>query len=293
VHWDRLDRDHRPRFETRPAAPGFSRDIAVPRNATPIRWAGGNSSSGSFRTAEGTTPGRIAQPSGGTTTSRPVRDGAGTRYVNRGDAIVRSQTERPTPRAGIQAQPSNPSRASESPGTQSTNDGAQRGSARDVYAVPRSAPGAPAVAGRADRGAIEPRTLPAVPARRASSGFEPSRASASPRAESRGEPAPADASRASGSRPSAVPRGYEPSGQSQGGSRGTSSPANQPPPPPSREAAPRAYERPRSGFESQPPQRQPERAAPAERAAPGRSEGRQAPAAGSAAQPRGRGGSRH
>jgi hypothetical protein len=276
VQWDRFDRGHRPRFETRPAAPGFSRDIAVPRNATPIRWAGGSTRSGTFRTGEGTAPGRIAPPSRDTTPTRPVRDGAGTRYVNRGDAIVRSQTERPTPRAGIQAQPFDPSRASESPGAQLRNDGAQSGSARDVYAVPRSAPGVQAFPSRADRGAIEPRTLPAVPARRAGSGFDPSRAAGSPRAESRDEPAPVDRSRASGSRPSAVPRSDEPSDQGQSRPRGMSSPENQPPPP-SREAAPRAYERPRSGFESQPPQRQPERAAPAERA-PSRGEGRQPPA---------------
>jgi hypothetical protein len=43
VNWDR-QAGPRPHFETRPSAPGLSRDVAVPRNSTPIRWAGSRNS---------------------------------------------------------------------------------------------------------------------------------------------------------------------------------------------------------------------------------------------------------
>jgi hypothetical protein len=303
VNWDRFDRSQRPRFETRPSAPGFSRDIAVPRSATPIRWAGSSN-----LPREGGRDVAVPRTTGGSAASRPARDGAGSRYVNRGDEIIRSQTERPTPRAGVQGAPS-----------------------QDLYAVPRSRQGVQATPGgpaRNDRGAVEPRTLPEGPARRANPAFDPSRASGLPRTAPRGD------------RPAAMPRSYDPGEPSQSRPRGIQNPAYQPSDPaqgraydparartpqprayepspaapsPSREAAPRASERPRSGSESPPAPRQPERAAPAERA-PNRGEGRQpageraaperaAPAeraaprtgggSGAAARPRGRGGSQN
>ena len=233
VNWDRFDRGHRPRFETRPAAPGFSRDLAVPRNSTPIRSAGSSARSGTSTVVQGGAG--TAQPARDSATARPARDGAGNRYVNRGDEIIRSQTERPTPRPAAPA--------------------------RDLYAVPRSSPSVQTAPSRADRGAVEPRTAPEGPAQRANPGFDR---------------APVDGNQSRRSeRPAAMPRSYDPGDQSQSRPRGIQSPASQPrayeppvaAPSPSREAAPRAYERPRSsGYE--PPQRQPERAAPAERPAP-------------------------
>ena len=141
VNWDRQG-GPRPRFETRPSAPGLSRDVAVPRNSTPIRWAGsrngapnergrdlGRDEAGRSVLPGGNTglPGGNAGLPGGNTglpgrdagapgrdagsprnrasatrdSASPARDSAAPpRYINRGDEIVRSQTERPAPRAG-------------------------------------------------------------------------------------------------------------------------------------------------------------------------------------------------
>jgi hypothetical protein len=312
VNWDRFDRSRRPRFETRPAAPGFARDIAVPRSATPIRWAGARDlspSSGSRAVSRGNVAG--PRSTGANDSSRPVRDGAGSRYVNRGDEIVRAPTARPAPRAGApsnqpfdaaQGRPFDRSQGSSRDGAQdraldrsqgSFRDGAQA-APRDLYAVPRSSTGVQGVPGRADRSAVEPRTLPQGSPRRANPGFEraPIDSSANP-GSFRSQPREDRAQDRPIERPTVVPRSYDPAAQPESRPRAVQSPAYQPPPAPSREAAPRAYERPRpSGAESQPaPARQPERAAPAERA-PNRGEGRQPAGGGSgAARPRGRGGS--
>jgi hypothetical protein len=145
VNWDRFDRGRRPTFEERRTPPGSSRDVAVARNSTPIRWAGsrdGNTdgsrantresrgnTTGDFATTRGagvrdssasragvasganTAVPRIGSSSGAnaavprTNSWLPPSGGRSTdtgssetpRYVNRGDEIVRSQTERPTP----------------------------------------------------------------------------------------------------------------------------------------------------------------------------------------------------
>jgi hypothetical protein len=255
VNWDRFI-GRRPRFESRPSAPGFGRDRAVPRNSTPIRWAGSR--------------------------DLPPRDNSpreNTRYINRGDAIVRSQTERPSPRAG---------------------SGFTRPEAAGS-AIPRQSPGSDSRPERVDRPVaperndIRSRTIPdgaARPSRSESSPFDGAqgrpfeRLQARPRAESRDDSSPvrpfdraqgngAQARpRASGGTPSNEPYQYQPREQPRG-----YEPRSAAPP---REDAPRAYERqrpseaqPYSGVAGRPvPDRGSPRMAPAERA-PSRGEGRQ------------------
>ena len=263
VNWDRLDRGQRPRFETRPSAPA-SRDVAVPRPSTPIRWAGSRDLSPSReatanrRSLDGGDP-----PSGGRT-NQPARESAAPRYVNRGDEIIRSQTERPTPRAASpNALP--PREGYATPGPSILREPQDRPEPGRGAAEAEGAPS------RAERRGVETRTIPEGPARPS---YQPDQ-----------------------------PRGYEP--RSRPALSRVEGPTNESPsagaPALSREVAPRAYERPRPGYEPQPaPQRQrpmPERAAPVERA-PSPSEGpqpppeRAAPRAGAAAPRRGgRGGS--
>jgi hypothetical protein len=111
VNWDRVG-GQRPRFEPRPSSPGSSRDIALPRNSTPIRWAG----------SRDLPPNRLRQGSGGQEGGRNSgKDVAGPRssdtprYVNRGDEIIRSQTARPipgaAPRPDTRTIPEGPARA--------------------------------------------------------------------------------------------------------------------------------------------------------------------------------------
>jgi hypothetical protein len=274
VNWDRLDRGQRPRFETRPSAPA-SREVAVPRHSTPIRWAGSRNlppeggshgisrgddaqsreggNSGISR-ANGAAPrdgsaragssrdGSWLPPSGGRT-NQPARESATPRYVNRGDEIIRSQTERPTPRA---ASPSAlPAREGYvTPGPSTLRE------PQDRPEPSRGAAGAEGAPSRAETRGVETRTIPEGPARPSYQPYQP--------------------------------RGYEP--RSRPALSRVEGPTNEAPsagtPAPSREVAPRAYERPRPGDEPRPaPQRQPpmpERAAPVERA-PSRSEGRQPP----------------
>ena len=278
VNWDRFDRGQRPRFATRSAAPGDRRDIAVARNSTPIRWAGSrDASTPGDRNGAG---GAMAAPPGdgiGRDTSRDASAGDAAqprsvppRYVNRGDEIVRSSTERPSPRAGA-------------PGPQPS--GAVQGRpAREGYAAPRYTPRPERAAPPSETaGAVDNRTMPATPARRADPGFE--RAPYAGQARPRVEPAPA-ADGATGQPFEVSPgasRAYDPRGV-RPDARGDRSRPDGPyaaPSAPSREAQPRAYDRPRGSSESaaQPqPERQPatERAAPAEQA-PSRGEGRQPP----------------
>ena len=136
VDWDRFDRTRRPSFQAGRSAPGLSRDIAVPRGSTPIRWAGPRnppSDSGS-RAVAGSTP----------------------RYINRGDAIVRSRTEQPSAPAqqpGIAGRPA---------GAAVPREGA----------IQRTAPGGPAR--RIDDGGAGavPGRSPVDRSRRADSGFD-------------------------------------------------------------------------------------------------------------------------
>ena len=203
------------------------------------------------------------------------RAGATPRYVNRGDDIVRSPTERPTPRAAEPtSQPVEPAQGRPfDPAQGRPSDPAQDRPARERYAVPRGA---------------ETRTVPDGPARSARPELErrpfdggQGRPFDGAQARPRLEATPFDGAQGR-------PRRDEP--------RGGPSPSYQPYQPPAREAAPRAYEpldeaqgrRPRPGYDTQPfdgaqgrpaPSRQPapERAAPA----PSRGEGRQPPPASS------------
>jgi hypothetical protein len=125
VNWDRAG-GQRPHFEPRASSPGLTRDIAVARNSTPVRYAGSRNrppavdgaqardggshgmpsgSGGSPRANSGPSGGNSPRsswlpPSGGRNSGRDVaapRTSASPRYVNRGDEIVRSDTARPIP----------------------------------------------------------------------------------------------------------------------------------------------------------------------------------------------------
>jgi hypothetical protein len=127
VDWDRFDRTRRPSFQLAQSAPA-SRDVAVPRSSargqgapsnvegrsTPIRWAGARE-----------------------------RDTA-PRYINRGDEIVRSRTERPS--ASPQQRPTdfNTAIPRASTGTQGIPSGVERRTAPAGPARRADTPGAPA-----------------------------------------------------------------------------------------------------------------------------------------------------
>jgi hypothetical protein len=317
VNWDRAG-GQRPRFEPRASAPGSSRDVAVPRNSAPIRWAGSRNLPPAFDGAQARqggsqevgregirrsgSPGRdTASPSrdsspAGRDSASPRRDPASSprdsrlppsggrevtappapsrvdgrttaatpRYVNRGDEIIRSQTERPTPRPeSARAVPRSETRTIPD-GPARPSDGAQGRPARPESG--RDTPSFERPAGQ-DRsrtygsggsgGAQVPSYQPSyrTPSREAAPSAategrpnDASRASRSPRPESNGE--------GSQDRPHAYER---------------SRPSNDAP---SRPSAPSRVEAPA-----------PERAAPSERApapsrverAPDRGEGRQPP----------------
>jgi hypothetical protein len=281
VNWDRMDRGGRPHFEPRTSAPGFSRDIAVPRNSTPIRWAGRPVDGTQDRTAG-------SRVSGATTGSpnHPARDIAVPRYVNRGDEIIRSQFASPAPRPV-------------SPGTLLPNrDGGARAETRTMPVGP-ARPARPEAAPSDRRPGTQAfdrtpgwSTDPAQGSTRAydrpGPGYQrvdPTRSSGTPRAEPRGDSAQGRLYQPRAESPSyqppvfrgyespahqtyqpAQPRGYEPRAR----------PSNEPPAasaPPLREAAPRdrdqaaprSYDRPAPQRQ---PERAPERAAPQERSAP-------------------------
>ena len=102
VDWRRFNGTNRPRIEHRPTAPGY-RDVAVPRNTAPILRAGTRGGSSEVPRAVTTTaPGRERQ--------RVVPSSAADapRYINRGNEIVQSRTERPTsPASAPRAVPRN------------------------------------------------------------------------------------------------------------------------------------------------------------------------------------------
>ncbi len=268
VNWDRYA-GKRPHFETRPSAPS-GRDIALPRNSTPIRWAGSRSlppEGGNYRNPRGEGDTRRVgsprdnSPRGGRDVAVP-RTGASPRYINRGDEIVRSQTERPSPRAGT-------------PVTRPADEG---------FAIPRQT-GADRPAMPIDRSGVATRTMPdgaARPSRSESTPFDPSTASGSPRAESRGDGPPTRPFDRTQARPR--PSGGAPEPYQYQATPRTSEPRAAAP---LREEGPRAYDRPApsetqgrpNGGQARPaPERESPRAAPAERA-PSRSEGRQPPSA--------------
>lgn len=279
VNWDHFN-GQRPRFQSRPQAPGGSRDMAVPRNTTPIRWAGSTnavpygdvrdrprssaasprdarvspSASSPSRADSGTAVGRSPAPGGvdGRTNGTP-------RYVNRGDEIVRSRTERPTPPS---AAPPNP---------------------RQGYAVPRGS------------GAVDPN--PDQPGRRTM----PEGVGRTSRPDRERDARPADGPQG---RPrtyeppdQARPRGYEPRpdpGRNAAQDRPRAEPPNAGSAPPPHMAPPPAYERPRAEGRQPPPP--PNRGEGSQRAAPpppSRGEGAEkaAPRAGTAP-PSGRRGGR-
>src|SRR5207248_101418 len=122
----------RPRFEPRASSPGSSRDIAVTRNSTPIRYAGSRTVPRALDASQTREGGRAAALDRQTSTATP-------RYINRGDEIIRSQTERPAAAAA-------PLRVNR-PGP-------------ETYAIPRSSTAAEAGPERAGA-----RTVPATPAR--------------------------------------------------------------------------------------------------------------------------------
>jgi hypothetical protein len=180
VNWNHWDRNTR--WQAGRAAPS-GRDIAVPRG-TPVHWAGSRSAgvvSGTrandtafARTAPNRdgagTPGRIGRSSGtAAPTGRDVavpRAGIPPRYVNRGDEIIRSQTERPSspaPRTDIavsRTAPSGPARNVDVAPQSAVTPRAGRTSdfGRSDRAVPR---------GGDNRGSIAspaaPPTMPAIP----------------------------------------------------------------------------------------------------------------------------------
>ena len=262
VDWDRFDRARRPSFQVAQAGPA-SRDVAVPRGA-PIRSAGARS-----------------LPPSATPVSVPSR---GERYINRGDEIVRSRTERPTP-----------------PPQRSTDNNT---------AVPRgsiAADRAPGIAGG--------RTIPAGPARRIDtpSPTGTGDAVARPRADDGTSPAyiprsPYERGRPM-TRPDAATPAYQPPTRTYQGygeravprsSAESNPPTRESAPPSSPDSGPRAGMRPRGGYEPRPapssgggerqapsgsgarerPAPPPRSAAPADRSAPSRG----------VAVPRGRGG---
>jgi hypothetical protein len=331
VNWDRVDRGRRPTFAERGRAPGLGRDLAVGRSpigtqrtaadfpgngagrsATPIRSAGSRDAAPQPGVTRGIAQGDGRPVARGAMTpansapgarrgQQSSRDTAAPRYVNRGDEIVRSPTERPTA-----------PRQSAAPGI-----GPQSGPVRDGYAAPRQQ--APAAAPQGgfparDGEAMPRRTAPENAARpvdpRIDVRSDPRSAqprayapgvaqprTSDPRAETQGGPGRVDPRRTDA--PVYRP-GYDARPRGPGGyeSRQNDQPARQAPSsaPGGREAVGRAEPvRPApSGGHVEGHQAPPERAAPRggsrETAAP-RDAGRPAPSGGGASRRGGRGGS--
>lgn len=138
VDWNRFDRTRRPSFQAGRSGPG-SRDIAVPRGSTPIRSAGMRvpPSQGGSRTADddrraGRAAAALPMSRAGSRTRTAVPTAP--RYINRGDAIVRSPTGRP----------SAPARSAMDAATPPEDQTRGAARPRSGYAVPRTAPAGPA-----------------------------------------------------------------------------------------------------------------------------------------------------
>jgi hypothetical protein len=346
VNWDRVERGRRPNFQVVRSAPVAS-DIAVPRNSTPIQRVGsrvlpserlrqgsGAQDGGSSGMARGSRAGsqdgsarsRAGSPSAG---SAPSRAGSGLspsggretavprgtdppRYVNRGEEIVRSQTERPVapravPRSGSAVEPVAGSDGDRRPaGIEGQPEFARRrtapdGPARRAEPAPdvSSPPAQPAAPSREYRPSpyrsLE-RAQPVDGAQGRPAG--PSRSAESPRA----EPRPFDGAQGRRERQYEAPVPPPPPSQPSSGYRTREYQPREPVPqnygrPGGVEARPqpapeRSADRPSSGARERtpPPAPTPGRAAPRETAVP-----RSAPApnpsgGGAVARPRGRGG---
>lgn len=159
VNWNNWDRNTR--WQVGRAAPS-GRDIAVPRG-TPVHWAGSRSAGlvtgsgtrandtavprpGAARDSVGSPAGRIGRSTG---TAAPAgrdvavpRASSAPRYVNRGDEIVRSQTERPSapaPRSDIAVSRTAPSGAARRVDTAPQTDLSPRaGRTSDVGRIDRA-----------------------------------------------------------------------------------------------------------------------------------------------------------
>jgi hypothetical protein len=207
VNWDRFDRSRRPNFAERGVAPGLGRDLAVGRSpirnegmannfpgngagrsATPIRSAGSRDAALQPGVSRGIGQGDgRSVPRGAMTPATPAnsspgirrgqqspRDTAIPRYVNRGDEIVRSPTERPTPprQQAPAAAPQGgfPVRDGYAAPRQQAPAAAPQGGfpARDGYAVPRRT--APETAARPIDPRVDVRSDPRIAQPRA---YEP------------------------------------------------------------------------------------------------------------------------
>jgi FecR protein len=310
VNWDRrFDHNGRPAFELGRAAP-VSPNVAVPRGSVPVRWAGTNPSSRTWADRGTGAPARtesgngiqsragsraesrtaVGDTSNAARTATPTRDtgirraqpatgaesGAAPRYVNRGDQIVRSPTERPSAPApagqgsrdgyavprGTRTVPTGPARRSAEPAPIDRTPGSRGESPMFDRAQPRGGQPDPSTGGGVSSPGYAPRYVPRnVPESRSAPDartMPDSRGVAEPRN-------PYDARGAYGARST-----YEPRSASEPRAR-TAEPSGAREAAPSREPG-RAVERPGAREPRQaapssapPPSRGGERAAPAQR----------------------------
>ena len=103
VNWDHVN-GQRPTSRRARRAPASRATWPSPRNSTPIRWAGsrsvvpdGRRPRQSRATSRPATDSAAGSTGRSRARSRRQRSGVTPRYINRGDEIVRSQTERPSP----------------------------------------------------------------------------------------------------------------------------------------------------------------------------------------------------
>jgi hypothetical protein len=263
VDWTRFDRGRRPSFQIAQSAPAV-RDVAVPRGSTaaqgrlrdvergssPIRWAGART----LPPASGSTAARGTAAA----VERSERSAASgisnaPRYINRGDAIVRSRSGRPSapaermPDFGAavpRTAPAGPARRSDAPATPSA-PAAEADRARPMPGTrPEFAPRSPYERGRAMPRVDAPVYQPPAPAYQGYDGRAVPRSSTRP---------PGDPASAYGR--SAPPHAGAPN-------RESAAPAGP-------DSGPRGYAAPRGGFDARP--------APAAPAAPAGGGARQGP----------------
>jgi len=198
VDWRRFDRGGRPHLEVRPSAPAY-RDVAVPRNSAPILRAGSRTAVGDVpRGSTFTAPSRGPGVAGNTTATARDRQrvappaDAAPRYINRGNEIVQSRTERPTAPAAVpRAVPRNgdsPRFNAESPRLATTPRPANGTSPRVTsLAAPENGDGLRSVQRAQPRTGDSPRSEPIAQPRADSPAYRP-------RYEPRYEPTPQPAS---------------------------------------------------------------------------------------------------
>jgi hypothetical protein len=239
VFIDRFDARHRPVFVSRPAAPVY-RDVAIPRNSAPIRWAGARASAAQPPRGAG-----IAPSAGTRDVARP-RDNYFTRGGDRGEHIVTPAAPR-TSRGALPA-PSRQPRDSTTLPSPRTYQGTRDGDVSGQRAIPRGS--------QAPYSAPAQRAAPEGPMRRIEprSGDNPASAPRDPRLAApyyqRRAPGRVEAPREVGPAPNrmegpprsidrgqmAVPRGMPAQPRSDGGSQrpsygGQSAPSRVAPPP--------------------------------------------------------------